>query len=129
MILHRISTIITLFVLAFYVAAPAFLWVNYEFNKSEITELFCINKENPRLQCDGKCHLKTQIDKLDQLDSNQEQDSNSNWQFNWKTDWVNATDENSEIAFQPETNIQFFNSNQRIEKSRFAEDFFHPPQV
>jgi hypothetical protein len=30
-------------------------------NTSEITELFCINKEKPQLECNGKCFLATQL--------------------------------------------------------------------
>lgn len=29
----------------------------YEFNKTEITSLYCINKNKPKLHCEGKCHL------------------------------------------------------------------------
>ena len=31
-------------------------------NQAEITELFCINKEKPRLKCNGKCHLKSTME-------------------------------------------------------------------
>lgn len=35
---------------------------NYLFNKAEIIEKFCINKDKPILKCDGKCHLKDQLE-------------------------------------------------------------------
>ncbi len=39
--------------------------LNFYANQSEIADLFCINKEKPQLQCDGKCHLATQISKVE----------------------------------------------------------------
>ncbi len=42
------------------------LTFNYFINQTEIAELFCINKEKPKLDCNGKCHLATQIDKIDE---------------------------------------------------------------
>ena len=32
--------------------------MSYEINKSEIIENFCVNKEKPKLHCEGKCHMK-----------------------------------------------------------------------
>ena len=29
----------------------------YELNKEAITKTFCVNKENPEMHCEGKCHL------------------------------------------------------------------------
>ena len=39
----------------------AVFYAYYQWNKAEITELFCINKNKPRLKCDGKCHLQTTL--------------------------------------------------------------------
>ena len=41
----------------------AVIYAHFELNKSNIIELFCINKDKPRLKCDGKCHLKTTLQK------------------------------------------------------------------
>lgn len=37
------------------------VWVNYEMNIEEITDLFCVNTDKPELNCHGTCHLKKQI--------------------------------------------------------------------
>lgn len=39
--------------------------INYFVNQAEITKLFCINKEKPKLQCNGKCHLMQEMSKVD----------------------------------------------------------------
>jgi hypothetical protein len=40
--------------------------INYEVNKTSITQSFCVNKRNPKMHCNGKCHLKKQLEKEDQ---------------------------------------------------------------
>lgn len=37
----------------------------YEVNKDYVTEVLCINKDKPQLQCKGKCYLKKQLNKID----------------------------------------------------------------
>lgn len=39
---------------------------NYFVNQAEIIELFCINKEKPKLQCNGKCHLMQEMNKVEE---------------------------------------------------------------
>lgn len=33
----------------------------FELNRAAITDLFCINKDNPEMHCDGNCFLEKQI--------------------------------------------------------------------
>lgn len=35
--------------------------VNFYFNRAEITEKYCVNKEKPEKKCHGKCHLEKQL--------------------------------------------------------------------
>jgi len=50
------------------------IFVNFKINQDLITALFCINKEKPKLKCNGKCHLvkqlKTQEDKKEEAPNN-----------------------------------------------------------
>lgn len=39
----------------------SFVTVSYFVNQAEIIDLFCVNKEKPILQCNGKCHLANQL--------------------------------------------------------------------
>jgi hypothetical protein len=45
------------------------LVLDYQARKAEITQLFCVNKDRPRLQCNGKCHLSNQLRKATDADS------------------------------------------------------------
>ena len=39
------------------------IYANYQINKDAITKIFCINKDKPKMQCNGKCHLKKELEK------------------------------------------------------------------
>lgn len=45
-------------------------WLSYEWNKSEITRLFCINKDKPTMHCNGSCHLKKELEKTESTPKN-----------------------------------------------------------
>ncbi|MCC2548655.1 hypothetical protein LJY25_19560 [Hymenobacter sp. BT175] len=42
--------------------------LNYQAQKQRITELFCVNKARPAMQCNGKCHLAKQLRKAGSTD-------------------------------------------------------------
>lgn len=52
---------ISLYVLA--LIRPVVPLISYSINYDYITEVLCINKENPALECDGKCYLAQEIQK------------------------------------------------------------------
>lgn len=37
------------------------LVLDYQVHKARITQMFCVNKAKPQLQCNGKCHLSKQL--------------------------------------------------------------------
>jgi hypothetical protein len=46
--------------------SKVFIWVNYEINKAEITEKYCVNKDKPSMHCCGKCLLKKKLAEEDE---------------------------------------------------------------
>ena len=61
--------------LLFSTAYKSFVRLSYEINKLEIIEKFCVNKEETSFSCEGKCHLKTQLEEVEKVPSqNQEQE-------------------------------------------------------
>ncbi|WP_345117553.1 hypothetical protein [Hymenobacter algoricola] len=43
--------------------------LDYQVHKARITQLFCVNKARPQLQCNGKCHLAKELRKAADTDS------------------------------------------------------------
>jgi hypothetical protein len=64
----KLKVLISIFLCAAFLLQPLSklsLLVNYELNKATITKNFCVNKSKPMLHCNGKCHLKKQLEKED----------------------------------------------------------------
>jgi len=59
--LKQIASILVILVFTSGLLNSNLLLLNYALNKESITELFCVNKEQPELKCDGKCHLGKQL--------------------------------------------------------------------
>lgn len=58
------SYIVPFFVIGVYLFTlfnATFTCLSYEVNKEEIAALFCENKDNPELKCNGKCYLMKQL--------------------------------------------------------------------
>ena len=69
--MKKFLSIFLLIAIAFNVFSKAIVWANYEINKSEITRKYCENKAKPKLQCDGKCHLKKQLKEEEKKEKNE----------------------------------------------------------
>ena len=46
-----------------------FIIVNYQVNKDYISNVLCENKEKKTMHCEGKCHLKKELDKEQKSES------------------------------------------------------------
>ncbi|MRI00583.1 hypothetical protein GH721_08595 [Kriegella sp. EG-1] len=60
------NRIIAIILLISFHAQPAMVisvWVDYCTNNDYIKEVLCINKEKPKLECNGKCYLATMLKK------------------------------------------------------------------
>ena len=53
-----------MFFVGFYLFAtlkPVFPYIEYAVNYEHISTELCVNKNNPEMECQGKCHLQKQI--------------------------------------------------------------------
>ena len=53
-----------IFLLSVNIGCVTILKTAYEANISYFVDNFCVNKEKPKMKCNGKCHLKKTISKL-----------------------------------------------------------------
>src|SRR5579871_1440176 len=64
MIKKATNSLIAILLLASFVTvnfSKLIIWANYEINKAEITQKYCINKDKPGMHCCGKCLLKRKL--------------------------------------------------------------------
>lgn len=45
---------------------PLIVYIQFKSNQSYISQELCVNKERPKLNCEGKCFLMKKIEKLNQ---------------------------------------------------------------
>lgn len=100
------------------------VWVNYELNIDEITELFCVNTDKPELNCHGTCHLKKQV-----ISTNNENPVETNTPF-----YINEIQLFSSINdfynLKPLTENKPLISTSSINYSFLSDKgLFHPPQA
>ena len=50
-------------------ASKTFILLNYSLNKEYITKNLCENRSKPKMNCNGKCHLKKELQKDDKRDN------------------------------------------------------------
>ena len=65
----HIATLFLAFIFIYALSFKSIVTANYFVNQSEIIELFCENKEQPKLQCNGKCHLAKELIKTENKSS------------------------------------------------------------
>jgi hypothetical protein len=44
--------------------------MEFRVNQSYIAEVLCVNKDKPEMHCNGRCHLKKELDKDTQQEKN-----------------------------------------------------------
>ena len=62
-ILKKTVALILVSVFLFQTFSKVVVYADYLINKDYITKVLCINKDKPKMHCNGKCHLKKQLEK------------------------------------------------------------------
>ncbi|MFN6085547.1 MAG: hypothetical protein ACK476_11555, partial [Fluviicola sp.] len=80
-----------------------YIQVDFIVNQQEITAKLCENKAKPKLHCNGKCHLKKQLAKIDNSEKKEDKKQNSNPSFKVEDVFYSSL-ENSISQFQLQIN-------------------------
>lgn len=65
-----------LVVMVFYLGRPLMPYIEYAVFKDYIAKNLCINRDKPKSCCQGKCHLKKQIEKSSESSDTEDKGSN-----------------------------------------------------
>ena len=97
--------------------------VNYELNKTLITQQYCENKDKPLLACKGKCHLKKELAKQEKKETIPINNAKEEFEISFFSQLVAVQYFSYSIGI-----IKFipFNSN-LINSPSFS--IFHPPKI
>ena len=75
---HHILT--TLVILPLFLVGTfhySFVTFNFQLNREYITEVFCVNKDKPQLECGGQCHFMQQMGDLKKAEEERSGDKKS----------------------------------------------------
>lgn len=119
-----VSTILLLLIVLLQTAGKWLILADYALNKAYIARTLCVNKSKPSMHCNGKCHLRKQLQKEENGD---EQTPNRSYQ------------KFQEVFFEPYTPVALNNTvqdkveaptgNTTLYISRYISSIFHPPGV
>lgn len=73
---YRIFAILQLGIMVFYLGRPILPYIEYAVFKDYIVKNLCVNRDKPKSCCQGKCHLKKQIEKSNESGDNENNSSN-----------------------------------------------------
>lgn len=62
---YQILIYLIILIFSIYYFKSAIPFIEHQLNLDYIIENFCVNKDKPVMQCNGKCHLKKQIKKAE----------------------------------------------------------------
>jgi hypothetical protein len=108
---------------------PLFPLVDYALNKEYIAKNLCENRNKPKLNCNGKCHLMKQLKKAGTdapTDGNATKGSS-----NQEENCFHVTSLfvfNAEILISNSTNFYIRTFKSKL-PSNYLKDIFHPPQA
>lgn len=115
----------------YFVGARSLVILNWKINQDIITEKYCVNKDKPMMNCNGKCYLSKQLENLE-LKEEQERKEYPNPQqkvesvnYSWIIDDLilnlpkNNTSEKKKLG---DCHKVFISTPHLL-------DFFHPPTV
>lgn len=103
------------------------VYAGFELNKKYISENFCVNKNRPWLQCNGKCYFMKKIHEAEENEKKQsEKDGMNRLEIFFFHEHCNTSFQEPVIA-----NLSHIGFIAYIDhyKSYYLENIFHPPKT
>lgn len=99
--------------------------VHFYMDREQITALYCVNKDKPQLECDGKCELSK---RLSEAKDQKESEAEITLEELHLTFLAKSKEGN--IPFIPEANPEIVHTPryQMTHSLDLGKSFFHPPQ-
>jgi len=118
----RLISIILLSTILFQSVSKLAYIINYSVNKTSIARNFCENRDKPKMNCQGKCHLKKQLAQAEKNESQGKSDSKEKWEDLF---FVSFQSFFSGKKTQPQRNFIYKSS----PVLNYSSSIYHPPQA
>lgn len=109
-------------------AIKTVIFIDWKINQIRITELYCVNKDNPMMHCNGQCYLSKQLKQIEQ--DYQESKAPFNPKNVKSTEFLLFFEDFSLKPFNDADFVLFASKGGRYEihyDHPFTSSFFHPP--
>ncbi len=104
--------------------AMPLVYVDYQIRKDYIAKVLCINKDEPVLECEGKCYLKKQLTKAQKQTTSENEAAPQKFGLSFFfVDFVSVTF--GSIAYFSKAEFPLFNQDLVISNTF---QVFHPPR-
>lgn len=121
--IHTILAFVVIAVFLLQVITKFTIVVDYALNKEYIAKTFCENKAKPKMHCNGKCHLKKQLEKQEKKEK-PTNTSKEKFEIQFFLDQKIEVDLPS-LFFEERAFVSFYNNNLLINDLR---SIFQPPR-
>lgn len=127
LVLKKAISIVFVFLLVFSNLSRIWILIDFKVNQDFIAKVLCINKDKPELQCNGKCHLASQI-----KDQEEKENQGTSSETNIKTEVIYFSMYSAELPSQEEQPVlskeesPFYNC---LRSSDFLDRLLRPPQL
>jgi hypothetical protein len=124
--LHKIQAVFIAVFLMLVICRDLVTYTSFKINQDFIAMVLCINKEKPKLDCNGKCHLNKELKKNDSED----RDNKVNFPIVKSEQKINFYSKNviSNNPLFDKTKSQIC-SNDIMHSYLKVSDIFHPPRI
>jgi hypothetical protein len=129
--MSRIISYILLAQMIYFVGASSVVIFNWKINQDIITEKYCVNKDKPMMNCDGKCYLSKQLENLE-LREEQERKNHPNPKQKVETlnySWIIDDLSSDYFTFHEIEVLEHVNYLKTVVSNPCLQDIFHPPTV
>ena len=121
--IHTILAFVVVAVIMSQTIAKFVIVIDYQVNKEFITKTLCENKAKPTMHCNGKCHLKKQLEKQEKKEK-PVNTSKEKFEIQFLSDKTVELDVES-VFFEERTFVSFYNNDLAFNDLR---SIFQPPQ-
>jgi len=128
-VLRKSFAIFFLSVYSLVLLKPLFPFVDYAVNKEYITKNLCENRNKPKLNCNGKCHLMKQLKKAGAdtpTDGNTTKGSSNQEENCFHITSLFVFDA---AILTSQSNNSYIRTFKSTLPSNYLKDIFHPPQA
>ncbi|TWI82486.1 hypothetical protein LX66_5059 [Chitinophaga japonensis] len=104
--------------------SKAMIVAEYQLNRDYIAKFLCVNRDKPKLHCNGRCHMMKKIKQEEKKDQDNPERKAEN-----KFEIITAAFQPASITpFRTVSNMEYPVFQESI-CTDFTASFFHPPQV